>query len=236
MTKNQDHTGFTLIEMLVAMTMIVTIVSMVYGSYAATSRSREVYSSRLTCSERANLVLRLMSRQIRCAYGPPNDPNTTESAARAGRPPVEKPADVFYGHDKGPRGEILRFVTTAGLGSTLHTQRGLSYIRYQYDPAAGTLSINYGPHEKRRDANNDRLSWRPILEGIVDVEVEFHDGRQWQSQWRDRRTQTLPRAVKIGLTLIDNSGREHQFSTAVPIVCRTRTAASVSRPRTEAIR
>jgi len=221
MTKNRDHSGFTLIEMLVAMAMIVIIVSIVYGSYAATSQSREIYQSRMTCSQRAHLVLRLMSRQIRCAYARPVDPNTTESTSSKDRILIEEVPDVFRGDPRNPRGEILGFATTIGLGGALNAQRGLSYVRYLYDSTMGTLSIAYGPHDNRRKTNARPASWTPILEGVTKIEMEFHDGRRWQSEWTDRRTKTLPRVVRIGITVVDENNREHQFGTAISIVCRS---------------
>ena len=63
---NKD--GFTLLEALVAMAIVVSIVSMVYGSYFATSKSADVYKARMTTSESAGGVLQQMARQIRCSY------------------------------------------------------------------------------------------------------------------------------------------------------------------------
>ena len=128
MKRQPYNSGFTLIELLVAMTMMATIASMVYGSYAATSQSLDIYSRRLTCSQRATLLLRLMSRQIRCAYTPTPEPNTTEPS-------------IFYGNARDSRSEILSFATTAGLGTNSGMPRGLSQVRYRFDSIAGILSI-----------------------------------------------------------------------------------------------
>lgn len=231
MTRDLKQSGFTLLEMLVALTMIVTIVSMVYGSYAATSQARDIYDSRLTCSGRAQLILRLMSRQIRCAYAPTNEPNETKSDERSKKRRVEENDEIFYGDAKDATGQFLRFVTTAGLGHTLTTQRGLARIAYKYDRIAGTLSIDYGPFEKRPVTPERVASWQPILDGVMGIEIAFHDGKKWQSQWRDLRTEGLPRAVKIGLTVVDQSDREHQFSTAVSILCRTQVAPAAIQER-----
>lgn len=230
MTENRKPPGFTLIEMLVAMALIATIVSMVYGSYAATTRSREIYEDRLTCSQRANLVLRLMARQIRCAYAAPAEPNATEPASGAARTVTETPRRAFYGNPRDGRGEVLGFVTTAGPGSGLNTPRGLAYVKYQYAPAAGTLSISQGPQEEPPEGTGARISWQPILEGVAKMEIMFHDGRQWQSEWTGQRTTTLPRAVRINLTVLDENDREHLFGTAVPIICRTSNPRTQSKP------
>jgi Type II secretion system (T2SS), protein J len=59
------------------------------------------------------------------------------------------------------------------------------------------------------------------LEGVAEIETEFHDGRKWQSEWTDRRAKTLPRVVRISITVVDENNREHQFGTAIPVVCRS---------------
>ncbi|MHC4632893.1 MAG: PulJ/GspJ family protein, partial [Planctomycetota bacterium] len=68
MSGSSGKRGFTLVEILVAMAIIVTIVSMVYGSYFATSKSAETCKAKMALSQQVRKVLQQMARQIRCSY------------------------------------------------------------------------------------------------------------------------------------------------------------------------
>ncbi len=225
--------AFTLIELMVAMAIIATIMTMVYGSYAATSRSLGVYDGRMACSERAQLVLRLMARQIRCAYAPPSQTDSTtappstadhDNAPYRSTPPKDesKLASVlFKGDGHGMRGEILRFATTGGLSSGPDGPMGLSRIAYRYDKPAGVLAISCEPHMPGPDRSGDRSVWRPVLKGVTSIDLEFHDGREWQHEWDAKKTRRLPQAVRIAVTVTDENGRAYRYGTAVPVACRT---------------
>lgn len=224
--------AFTLIEILVAMAIIALIMTMVYGSYAATSRSVEVCTSRMACSERAQLVMRLMARQIRCAYMPPPGPGSASAPTPDGyggtRPAVASAYDVpdasspaFAGDAGEPRGEILCFVTTGGFGLGPDKAAGLSRVRYRYDRSSGTLSVCCEPSLHRRGHHRDSSPWQPIADGVTDIHLEFHDGRQWQPTWNSRQAGRLPQAVRLALTIVDENGRTHDYRTAVPVACRT---------------
>lgn len=222
MNSRQGNKAFTLIEMLVALAIVGLIVTMVYGSYAATSRSLSICNNRMTCSERAHLVLRLMARQIRCAYAPPFQADVPSESGKGqnSRLPQNSisrtPTTVFRGDPYEPDGEILSFTTTGGLGLGPDRPGGLSRISYRYDARSGTLSVScepcVRPFDNRRDAQV-----RPVLSGISSIELEFHDGRRWQQAWSSDKADRLPRAVRIGLTIIDESGRTHRYGTAVPL-------------------
>ncbi len=222
MTKDHNNTGFTLIELLVALAMVAVIVSMVYGSYAATSRSLEVYDSRLDCSQRVQLTLRLMTRQIRCAHAP-TEPNDGESlSAQAGKTPavtdptwVKESALVFRGDSQNGRGEILQFMTTAGLGGGPTAPQRLSYTRYRYDRTTGTLSIDLGAGP--REPEDSSPHWRLLLDHVKSIDLAFHDGRQWQQKWDFAPHQRLPQAVSINLTVLDKAGRDHHVGTTASI-------------------
>lgn len=210
--------AFTLIEMLVSLAIVATIMTMVYGSYAATSRTLDVYTSRMTCSEQAHLVLRLMARQIRCAYMPPAASPSSEDQTEPKRALTEPPT-AFDAPGRGTRGEILRLTTTAGLGAALDGPVGFSRVAYRYDQAARSLLVSSHSGACNPDSPSDPDAWRPILTGLTSIELGFYDGKHWQVQWNSRQAGRLPQAVKIALTVTDEHGREHPYTTTIPVLC-----------------
>jgi len=237
MRSRKNSAGFTLIELIVALTIIVGILSMVYGSYAATTRSIDVSGARMACIERGCLALRLMARQLRCAYAPPSiagpsnpsptgsNPGGTAGNAQSAPYPVAAPskksAALFQGDSHDPRGRILSFFTTGGSGGGPNAPRGLSRVAYRYDPIAATLSIS------RRDGTEplrdlqDPDGEQPLLRNVTSIALKFHDGRQWQDTWDFKRKHGLPRAVKVELIVADQTGRPHHLGTTVSIVQQT---------------
>jgi general secretion pathway protein J len=223
-------TGFTLIEMLVALAIMSTIVTMVYGSYAATSRSLDIYNSRMACSERACLVLRLMARQLRCAYAPSPETGSTQSSPQNSTPSTQP--DAFRADAHEANGQILSFITTGGLDAGPDRSTALSHVLYRYDPSNGTLSIRCEPYVYQVDALQDPGGWRPILSGITGMDLQFYDGRQWLPKWDGGENRELPRAVKIAIAVINERGRDHEFGTTVPIACRSTPQNQTSVPGT----
>ncbi len=210
-------TGFTLVEMLVALALVSTIATMVYGSYAAVSRSLDLYGSRTACYERACLVLRLMARQIRCAYVPPSPARPTPPSPQNSTSPALPAA--FGADSRNAGGIILSFITTAGLATAPDTPMGVAHVMYRYDPSNGTLSICCEPYRYAADEAQESGPWRPILSGVTRVDLQCYDGRQWQVAWNGE-SEKLPRAVKIAFTILDEKDRAHEFETTVPIGSR----------------
>jgi prepilin-type N-terminal cleavage/methylation domain-containing protein len=210
---NRQPSGFTLVELLVALALVSTILLMVYGSYAAACGAMDRYGRRMTCCDRASLVLRLLARQLRCVYLPsagmdfgssePNGP----SAAPAPVPPVQ-PFETGEG--------TVSFVTTAGPDQAAALVR----VLYQLDPASGTLSLASQPYGSGGESTPDPGSGRPLLTGVTALEVQFYDGRQWQAGWTAEAHRTLPQAVRIALSVLDENNHMLAFETMVPIGCR----------------
>ncbi len=206
--------------MLVALALVSTIATMVYGSYAAVSRSLDLYGSRTACYERTCLVLRLMARQIRCAYVPPVPISPTPSSPQNSVSPALPGAFRADSRDAG--GTILSFITTAGLATGPDTSMGVARVMYRYDPSVGTLSICCEPYRYPADDSQESGPWRPILSGITRVDLQCYDGRQWQIAWNGEN-EKLPQAVKIGMTILDERDHAHEFETTVPVANRIAT-------------
>jgi len=229
MSDRRDKAGFTLLEMLVALTLIVTILAMVYGSFAATTRSMDACGDRMARIERACFALRLMTRQIRCAYAPDavssSQPGPNGAGTQAGPGPMTDTREVlahkrltlFRGDSRSPRGEILSFITSSGLGAGPEAPRGLVHVSYSYDTRSETLSIHRQdptdlPGNRANSGHSDSL-----LNGVTGVELTFYDGRLWQQTWDTDHKHELPRAVKVEITVSDGAGRPHILGTTIPI-------------------
>ncbi len=222
MNRRRNRTGFTLIEMLIALTMMAAILSMVYGSYAATSRTMQAYGSRMACSERGTLILRLMERQIRCAYMRPVEESAGKSAladVRAVQP--NHPLPAFQGNAQDPQGQLLRFTTTSGMGGQSQRHGRLSRIGYRYDAVNHTLWIARHPLLEESGEADLRPNDLALLDQVAAVEVEFYNGRKWRPTWDSAKTGTLPRAVKIHLSLVDEQDRSYELGTTVRIETQT---------------
>lgn len=229
MSSGRNKTGFTLMEMLVALTIIVAILAMVYGSFAATTRSIEVSGARLARVERACFALRLMTRQVRCAYAPRSPSATSPGSQETGvardfasmidgaEASPHAPAALFRGNCHDPRGEILSFVTSSGLGAGPDVPRGLFRVTYLYDRASSTLSIR---RQEQADSSTDRSNPRHsdlLLTNVAEVDLTFHDGQQWQQTWDAVQRHELPRAVKVEITVTDEAGHPHSLGTTIPV-------------------
>ncbi len=233
MSSGRNKTGFTLLEMLVALTIIAAILAMVYGSFSATTRSIDASGASLARVERACFALRLMSRHVRCAYAPRSSwtlpPGSQEarmesnfgSMLEAAEASPRTPSILFRGGSHDPRGEVLSFITGSGLGANPDAPRGLFRVTYSYDRAASTLSI-------RRQEQADSSASLPtpkhsdlLLSNVTNVELKFHDGRQWQETWDAVQKHELPRAVKVEITVTDEAGRPHSLGTTIPITQET---------------
>ncbi len=221
MTHKADKTGFTLIEMLVAVAMIVTIVSMVYGSYSATSRSAEAYKVRMTLADRAHSALQQMARQIRCCYG--GAPADSTDPAKAALPKtaaiLQSPVNYFKGGPSAPNGEILHLVTTSALSGEPDLAGGLFDAAYRFDKSTHILFVSCTRFVQTPKGLVGERDWSPLIENVEHIELTFFDGRQWLGEWDFARRENLPAAVRIDIACRDENGRQCSYGTVAHICC-----------------
>jgi|GEM_PF-407277 len=241
------ETGFTLLEILIAVAIIAVIVSMVYGSYFATARSTEAYDATMDVSEQARQALAQIARQISCAYSPqsvhrgqklqqpssmPGQPATASKLILQNEILPERLANYFTGGVDGPAGQILQFVTSDGPSAEPQVSNGLFEVVYRLDKSKGQLSLSQERFIERLQSPADRRDWQPVLTGVERLELTFYDGQQWLSKWDFKDKCRPPLAVKIDITCEDKNGRRSRWATTAYVPCHKnqgrKTAADTS--------
>jgi prepilin-type N-terminal cleavage/methylation domain-containing protein len=232
MSSSSRKGGFTLVEILVAMAIIVTIVSMVYGSYFATSKSTQACKSRITISQQGRKVLEQMARQIRCSYAGKADKHTNPTSTFKQKEAVRASAiDYFNGNSDEPNGEILHLVTTNGFFYGPDQAKGLFDIAYKFNKSSGTLSINQRRFVHISEPLIEQNNWRPLIRNIEYVELAFFDGQQWLAEWDFKEKKELPNAVKIIIACKDENARRYYYRTISCLSCSKKQGNGTSSER-----
>ena len=241
MNNRINKRAFTLIEMLVAVAIVAAIVSMVYGSYLATSKSAQAYQAKMVCSRQVRQALRHISQEIRCAYAPVtadgdnSDSNTTDADAillgqENGIGPQEDDTAVnalrlFEGDSGALSAEILRFVTAKTGHEKAERKGGLSEVAYRFDKDSATVLVS---RQRFVGTVNDRVStgdWRLLVGNVCGIELRYYDGLQWLEEWHFNTRRRLPGAVRIDITVQDENHRPCRYGTIAHVCCGANTTA-----------
>ncbi|MGD2095455.1 MAG: type II secretion system protein GspJ [Phycisphaerales bacterium] len=234
---DRSAAGFTLVEILVAVAIIATIVSMVYGSYFATAKSTEAYKAKMTVSSQTRKVLTQMARQIRCSYISKekklssSDKTDTQSKIKLN----DKTIKYFHCEPDIHGNKTLHLVTTNRLYCQETQKEGLFDIIYKFDKYNGILYLSQKRLAGSSEELKDERNYRPILESIERLELEFFDGNQWLSEWRFEQKKELPSAVKISIICKDENNRQCHYSIVSYIGCSGNQKRNISFERLMAI-
>jgi type II secretion system protein J len=221
MKNKPNKSGFTLVELLVAMTIIVTIVSMVYGSYFATSKSAQACKVKIAGSRQARRVLVQMARQIRCSYTGVSKEDLvfmSKVSKQKGTVPEDK-ISYFSGSIDNPDGEILHFVTTNSFWAGRSQADGLFEVIYKFDKSKGSLFLSQQEFIGVSKSVVKSGDWQQVASNVDHFGLAFFDGLQWLKSWSIDSSR-LPGAVKIDITCSDENNRQYHYETVAYIYCR----------------
>jgi prepilin-type N-terminal cleavage/methylation domain-containing protein len=224
MKSRYGKNGFTLVEILVAMTIIVAIISMVYGSYFATSKSAQAYKSRIALFQQGRKVLGQMARQIRCSYAATTEkpvPSMTLTSIPQQRQEIPENVISFFDSDQdNPGGEILHLITTCGFLGNRDSTNGLFEAAYKFDKNEGVLFLSQRRFIGIPENTMEKRNWQKVFSNINCLELAFFDGQQWLKNWNFNDKKGLPSAVKLDITCEDENYRQYHYGTAVYVYCR----------------
>lgn len=230
--------GFTLIEILVAVTILTMIFAIIFGTFFYMIQNTESQEERAQIYQRASFILNNISQNVACAYIPflgkpvSEESNTSEITDTS----EEDEQPVFLGASSEDETEAVDSLT-------LFTTNP----RFAAPTLAGeTASVTYSIAEEDddtnasasvKDKNNPVIlscTVTPVITGtaaeegssqwnmnIKSLTLEYFDGSEWMSEWSYEEQNALPAAVKVALEIADSEGNPHTFSTIASIPVNT---------------
>lgn len=193
---NSDRRGFTLVEALIATTILSLIVTVIYMSFATTGRNVEQAEAARDMADLARTLTSRIANDITNAYYTNAMPET-----------------IFYGAsmpgDEDARFDSISLTTLSSWRRSNTKETELCEIGYRFVPLAGGHGMKLLRREKR-ELNRDY----PPLEGgseylitehVTGMQLRYYDGAAWTDGWDSRTRNALPKEVEIQLALDDGS-------------------------------
>jgi general secretion pathway protein J len=195
--------GFTLVEVLVAISILAILMTSVYGIFTSVSVARERLDADSADYHRARVIFDRMGRELRGTYFQARDQGL-----------------VFIGGKADEKTAILELTTTA-VSPLSRTGSGLARVRYLLvtDPenaASGLVLMRseQPAHEPATETGIDGMM--RLAPGVDAMTLRFFAQGQWQEKW-DGRISGLPEMVEIALQLRRVGRDPVQFISAVEI-------------------
>lgn len=206
--------GFTLLEVLVAMTIMGIIMVLVHSTTSSILDAKDRISERDVVFQMGRVALRKLSDDVSVAFLMRKTPRSPQTP-QGGQPPpartTPRPTTFFIGEDRGNR-DSLRLTTLSHLRRFRNARESeQSRVRYQVVPSPDDPD--------RYQLIRDVVTWlddttnvdgKPLVlaDGVIDFELEYYDVRkeEWVREWDSEKTdwrERLPDAVRVTLVLVD---------------------------------
>jgi prepilin-type N-terminal cleavage/methylation domain-containing protein len=185
--------GFTLIEVVLALTIFALMGTILYGAFSLGHSAVEKSEGSFTRSQKLRSVSDLLASYVRSAY-PYRESEQDQSVYFSGE--IERLSFVSaYSHGMGGRGmaKISIAKDEAGDGGAILKLEESVPVRLSDEDGGAGQTHGLTIQENIRDF---RLAY---LDSQADVE-------QWEDRWDAKERRTLPRAVRF--SFIDENGKE----------------------------
>lgn len=191
--------GFTLVEVLVAISILAILLTSVYGIFSSVSLARERLDADSAEYHRARVLFDRLGRELRGVYFRGRDRNL-----------------VFAG-TSADDGTVELELTTSAVSPLSQTGTGIAKVRYllvkdQEDVAAGRVLMR-SEHPVLEQVDEKAAGMMRLVPGIEAMTLRFYSNGQWQTEW-DGGTAGLPDLVEIALQLRSGGAEPIHFVSA----------------------
>jgi general secretion pathway protein J len=202
--------GFTLLELVVAITFLSVILVLILGGMRLASSSYDRGEESAERYQRIRIVLKLITQQLKSAY-----PYKVKAQK------AEADFIAYQGE-----GDTLRFVSAFSLQA--RRPEGLVYVIYRVDEK-GSSGKTLKVYEKRvlnkdfMEDTPDDDKFTPLLEDLSDFKFEyFQEGEnkdepgEWLASWDGKEKKELPLEVRMTAQWKERKGKNEEMEVSLP--------------------
>jgi type II secretory pathway component PulJ len=225
--------AFTLLEIIIALSMLVLILGSVYGTYAAATRSLAHSKPKHALQQQATVFLQRIASEMRCSYAGYEDesPQPATNNVRTGERErlKQEESSLFVGREVSSGRSFLQFVTSAVTSKREQSFGGLAIVEYMLDSSTNTLSRSKRRYIGGFEVDKDDYNWLVVLENVQAISIEYFDGDEWLNEWNSNDAEgLLPQAVGISLVMQSEDVGPLSFASTVKIICKANKLGAVT--------
>ncbi len=189
------NSGFTLLEVLIAVVLLGILSTALYGSYFGVMRARDRASAGMESRRELGATLDLIRREVSSALF-----NRTDKRLRF----VVEDRDNF-----GAQSSTLELTTLAPPAGQNRSESGIVAITYRLVEKDKKRTLM----RQERDLFSEEavIPAYPQMEQISSFLVECYDGSKWVKSWDTAINNVLPKGVRVTVQ-VEEEGKPVQFS------------------------
>lgn len=213
MTRRRTRSGFTLLELVTATSMVAMLTLALYGAMSTAFRARRTMASQTTAVRQAAIAMDLVAQDLQNVLPPTGTLAGPFVGTAMGNPGAEADSLVIYTlcRDTDPKSddpfsEGMRQVEIALSGDTQSTTLVRRVVRNVLSQSA------VAPQEE------------VIATDVRALAIRYFDGTTWQEQWDSTQlNNVLPVAVEMSIELNQPAGRDensyYRITRLIPMSC-----------------
>jgi len=189
------NSGFTLLEVLIAVVLLGILSAALYGSYFGVLRARDRASTGMESRRELGATLDLIRREVSSAQF-----NRTDKRLRF----VVEDRDSF-----GTQSSTLELTTLVPTAGQNRKESGIVTVAYRMAEKNKTRILTR--QERDLFSEEETVLAYPQMEQISAFLVECYDGAKWVKSWDSAINGTLPKRVRVTVQIAEE-GKTVEFS------------------------
>lgn len=211
MNRENQNKGFTIIELLIAFAILLIIMTVVYQGFTVSTDGVRRAEAVDNLNDTARIIFLRLTDDINTAYLPDKNAIFVGEAKRDGKYPRDtinltslSNQIIIKDAKESELHEIGYFLKEASDNKASGKDKPASLYRREKKVIGKEPPLEGG--------NSYELT-----EEMAGIRFGYYDGSKWKDNWDSRTNKTLPKAVEIELTLLDEDKKERSFRTIIDV-------------------